>query len=314
MTVLLAKFAKQLFNHDKQTSGKSVDSGRFQSGWNMTFVNDAESKAISQIEEKLRHARDTASEDLDIIEIDLPPIKTEEREEVLEAIHTVFQAERIDNKLYIKRDSYGKGKVHTKLLISITTQLPSWGVCSKAIAVVNGNEFRPDVGGWSQEPTFAERFQPIVNRTPPPSLWIEVAFDRSNDCDNALSKIAYVQRYCPNTDNGIRNPSLGVPYLGHWGIGVTFNAALWYKMQWNEPMVLECGAEFVLIVIPYRSPIPANPNPGTTSVVATASASRSLGVPYLGHWGIGVAFNAVLWYEMQWNEHIVLECGSKHMF
>ncbi|CAG8596543.1 5003_t:CDS:2 [Paraglomus occultum] len=235
------------------------------------FVKDAESKAISQIEEKLRHARDAASEELEIIEIDLPTIKTKKREKVLEAIHAVFQAERIDNKLFIKCDGCGKGQVHLVLASSIWTQLPNWLVCSDGIAVVNGNEFRPDVGGWSPRPTFAERFQPIINRTPPPLLWIEVAFDRSNDRDNALSKIAYVQRYCPNT-------------------------------------------EFVLIVISYRSPIPANPNPDATSVVATASASRSLIVPYLSHWDIGVAFGAALWYKMQWNEHIVLDCGANLYF
>ncbi|CAG8482498.1 1998_t:CDS:2 [Paraglomus occultum] len=236
-----------------------------------SFVKDAESKAISQIEKKLRHARDTASEDLDIIEIDLPPIKTKKREKVLEAIHTVFQAERIDNKLFIKRDGYGKILVHKRLVNSINTQLPSWEVLSDAIAVVNRNEFRPDVGGWNQKPTFAERFQPIINRTPPPLLWIEVAFDRGNDRDNALNKIEYLQRYCPNT-------------------------------------------EFVLIVIPYRSPFPENPNPDATSVVATASARSSLEVPYLGHWGIGVAFDAALWYTMQWNKHIVLECGPNLYF
>ncbi|CAG8647948.1 4287_t:CDS:2, partial [Paraglomus occultum] len=139
----------QLFNDDKRTSRKNMIKKLFLK----SVIQDAESKAISQIEEKLEHAIDMASEDLDIIEIELPPIKTEEREEVLEAIHN--------------RDGYMKGKVHKRLMNSIDTQLPSWEVLIDVIAVVN--------------------------------------MDRATASARS---------------------SLEVPYLGHWGIGVAFDAAL----------------------------------------------------------------------------------------
>ncbi|CAJ0831447.1 2427_t:CDS:2, partial [Entrophospora sp. SA101] len=65
--------------------------------------DNAESKVISQIEnevnEELREMRD-----VDIIELELPEIKAKgkKRDKIFEAIHDIFNAEIVDNKLFIK--------------------------------------------------------------------------------------------------------------------------------------------------------------------------------------------------------------------
>ena len=43
-------------------------------------------------------------------------------------------------------------------------------------SVVNGNEFRPDVGGWDRYPRREQQFNPVINASPPPILWIEVIY------------------------------------------------------------------------------------------------------------------------------------------
>ncbi|CAJ0857626.1 14024_t:CDS:2 [Entrophospora sp. SA101] len=93
-----------------------------------------------------------SKDDLDVIGIDLSPIKTKKREKVLETIHNIYQAERIDNILFIKFDGFVKGETHMALLYSLDQQL-TWDFLIDTISVVNGNEFRPDIGGWRQRPT-----------------------------------------------------------------------------------------------------------------------------------------------------------------
>ncbi|CAG8643831.1 5032_t:CDS:2 [Funneliformis caledonium] len=78
-------------------------------------------KAIDQIEKDLKIAKEESHKDgsdLDVLEIDLPSIKT-------------------------------KKQVHSSLMISIKQQLPNWWIQIDNKLVVNGNEFRPDVGGWN---------------------------------------------------------------------------------------------------------------------------------------------------------------------
>nr|CAG8562907.1 9270_t:CDS:2 [Entrophospora candida] len=89
--------------------------------------------------------KDVSRDDLDVIEIDLSPIKTKKREKVLETIHNIYQAERIDNILFIKFDGFVKGETHMALLYSLDQQL-TWDILIDTISVVNGNEFRPDIG------------------------------------------------------------------------------------------------------------------------------------------------------------------------
>ncbi|RIB19640.1 hypothetical protein C2G38_1252484 [Gigaspora rosea] len=162
-----------------------------------------------------------------------------------------------------------KEEIHFVLNVSLRQQLPGWWVQIDVVSVVNRNEFRPDVGGWNTRPTRQQRIAPIINSSPPPLLWIEVTFNKTNDRDNALNKISYLQPYCPNTEFVLisipfgsspfqTNPNPGVnsvvatapsadrpssaPYLGHWAVGAGFNAVQWHKMQWNGHIILGCGA------------------------------------------------------------------------
>ncbi|CAG8798236.1 24506_t:CDS:2 [Dentiscutata erythropus] len=162
------------------------------------FMKSEETKAINQIEEELKLAKEKISEDgldLDIVEIDLPPIKAKRREKVLEAIHNIFQAERVDDKLFIKVSIFVlqlynfyflifvlftqfnagiKEEIHFALNVSLRQQLPGWWVQSDVVLVVNHNEFRSDIGGWNTRPTHHQRITPIINSSPPPLLWIEI--------------------------------------------------------------------------------------------------------------------------------------------
>ncbi|CAH1770935.1 6981_t:CDS:2, partial [Entrophospora sp. SA101] len=209
--------------------------------------------------------------------------KGKKRDKIFEAIHDIFNVEIIDNKLFIKvglpfcfiiilhafSNSFVtiqfnggiKTETHRKLANSLNHQLPTWWTEIDVICVVNGNQYRPDVGGWNPKPTINQRLTPIINPCPPPLLWIEVAYDKHGDRDNGINKITCIQPHCPNTEFMIivlptiglplpANPNPGVasmvgtpktarpshaPYLGHWLVG---NTVRWYKMKWNRHLVL----------------------------------------------------------------------------
>ncbi|CAG8857074.1 42087_t:CDS:2, partial [Gigaspora margarita] len=74
--------------------------------------------AINQIEEELKLTREKISKDdldSDILEIDLLSIKAKKREKVLEAIHNIFKAKRIDNKLFNRFNGVMKEEIHLAL-------------------------------------------------------------------------------------------------------------------------------------------------------------------------------------------------------
>ncbi|RHZ70772.1 hypothetical protein Glove_267g83 [Diversispora epigaea] len=228
--------------------------------------NNAESKVISQIENKV-NAELREMHDVDIIELELPEIKAKDkkRDEIFEAIHDIFNVEIVDNKLFIKFNSGIKSEIHCKLTNSLDQQLPTWWNQINTICVVNGNQYRPDVGSWNLKPTINQRLAPIINPCPPPLLWIEVTYDRYRDRDDAINKITRIQPHCPNTEFIIivlptiglplpanSNPGVAsmvatlktdllshAPYLGHWPVG---NTVRLYKMEWNRHLVLGCGA------------------------------------------------------------------------
>ncbi|CAJ0763279.1 12621_t:CDS:2, partial [Entrophospora sp. SA101] len=158
--------------------------------------DNAESKVISQIENEV-NAELCEVHDVDIIELELPEIKAKgkKRDKIFEAIHDIFNVEIIDNKLFIKvglpfcfiiilhafSNSFVtiqfnggiKTETHRKLANSLNHQLPTWWTEIDVICVVNGNQYRPDVGGWNPKPTINQRLTPIINPCPPPLLWIE---------------------------------------------------------------------------------------------------------------------------------------------
>ncbi|RHZ85656.1 hypothetical protein Glove_63g46 [Diversispora epigaea] len=79
-----------------------------------TTKDKTKSKVIKQIENEIKITMGEVRRDVDILEIDIPPIKASKREKVLEAIHNIFQAERIDDKLFIKFDGGIKGEKHIR--------------------------------------------------------------------------------------------------------------------------------------------------------------------------------------------------------
>ena len=41
--------------------------------------------------------------------------------------------------------------------------------------ILGGHDFQPDIGVWFIKPTQAQRTHPIINKCPPPDVWIEVS-------------------------------------------------------------------------------------------------------------------------------------------
>ncbi|CAG8664499.1 53_t:CDS:2, partial [Scutellospora calospora] len=224
---------------------------------------------ITQIENKV-NAELCKVHDMDIIELELPRIKAEskKRNKIFETIHNIFNAEIVDNKLFIKFNGGIKSEVHKKVVYSLDQQLPTWWNQIDSICVVNSNQYRPDVGGWNPKPALNQRVFPIINPCLLPLLWIEVTYDNSGDCDNAINKFTRVQPHCPTTEFVIiivpatvtplsanSNPGISsvvatpkttrpshAPYLGHLSAGNIITAIQWYKIKWNRHLVLGCGA------------------------------------------------------------------------
>ncbi|EXX79638.1 hypothetical protein RirG_003640 [Rhizophagus irregularis DAOM 197198w] len=130
----------------------------------------------------------------DVVEINLPDElgMNEADAHVLEAIHSIYIADRIGNKLLFKYDGVVK-----KLFIAE----------SNITCCVGRTELQPDVGIWIIPPTQAQCINPIVNRCPPPDVWIEVFFDRDPDRSNAINRINHCKRF----RNGIEYVGIAIP-------------------------------------------------------------------------------------------------------
>ncbi|CAG8464164.1 20844_t:CDS:2, partial [Racocetra persica] len=250
-----------------RSSSKVQNLGHFLKRLVNLIQDNTESKVITQIENEI-NAELCKVHDVDIIELELPRIKAE-GDKIFETIHDIFNAEIVDNKLFIKFNGLVKSEIHKKVMNSLDQQLPpTWLTAIDAICVVNGSQYRPDIGGWNPKPALNQRIKPIINQCPPPLLWIEVTYDNSEDRDNAINKFTRIQPHCPTTEFVIiivpatettfpanLNPGVGsvaatpktacpshAPYLGHLSAGNIITAIQWYKMKWNRHLVLECGA------------------------------------------------------------------------
>jgi len=207
--------------------------------------------------------------DVDIIKVKLHDSLTK-NSKFLEEVQDIVHAERIDDTLFIKLDGGEKSEIHEVLHDSLRPQLGGWWVKEMNTCVVNGNGYLPDVGAWPNRPTKPQRKNPIVFACPPPGLWIEVCVNRMGDRDKALHSIATCIPHCPNTEFIIiailtthslhpPNPNLGAvivdanpvinnppaiaPYIGYWGRGVAYGGVNWYRLQWNQQLTLQCGAQ-----------------------------------------------------------------------
>ncbi|CAG8728849.1 9340_t:CDS:2, partial [Cetraspora pellucida] len=147
--------------------------------------------SLKSIIQNLMKSEETKDDlDLDIVEIDLPPLKPNNGRKFLK-LFTTF------SKL--------KG-----LMINCSLKL----VRNDVASVVKYNEFKPDVGGWNARPTRQQRIAPIINSSPPPLLWIEVSFNKTNDRDYSLNVTA-------DSDVELLNGVItqGPLYAGYYRIG-----------------------------------------------------------------------------------------------
>ncbi|CAG8655811.1 3162_t:CDS:2, partial [Diversispora eburnea] len=205
----------------------------------------------------------------DVVKVNLSTYKLDNIN-IREAIHERYDAEIIGKDLFIKYDGRHKVKIHFNLAHSAMTQNPSWDVNIDMNCVMGGNNFRPDVGIWFQTPTFAQSSRPIANSCPPPNVWIEVFYNRDPDRSHALSKIDLIQQHLTN-----------IEYIG--------------------------------IAIPYAvNPIHQNQNPWIVTTPATPTPEMPARTPYIIH--LRDVNSILVYYRMDWNEHLVLRCGWRIEF
>ncbi|PKC03291.1 hypothetical protein RhiirA5_503520 [Rhizophagus irregularis] len=150
----------------------------------------------------------------DVVEINLPDElgMNEADAHVLEAIHSIYIADRIGNKLLFKYDGGSKKTIYRRLANSAEAFNPAWFVESNITCCVGRTELQPDVGIWIIPPTQAQCINPIVNRCPPPDVWIEVFFDRDPDRSNAINRINHCKRF----RNGIEYVGIAIPETTRW--------------------------------------------------------------------------------------------------
>ncbi|CAB4439168.1 unnamed protein product [Rhizophagus irregularis] len=200
----------------------------------------------------------------DVVEINLPDElgMNEADAHVLEAIHSIYIADRIGNKLLFKYDGGSKRTIHRRLANSAEAFNPAWFVESNITCCVGRTELQPDVGIWIIPPTQAQCINPIVNRCPPPDVWIEVFFDRDLDRSNVINSINHCKRFrngieyvgiaIPETTRQNSNPAQAStavvrqnnrpnqpPYGIHWDING--NPPVYFTYTWNNHLVLTCG-------------------------------------------------------------------------
>jgi hypothetical protein len=208
-----------------------------------------------------------------IVKINIPDLEKVDKH-IHEAIHSNYNAQIINNDIFIKCDGKNKEDVQAKLLVSAMAHNLAWSVSLNTICVAGGNSYQPDIGIWFQMPTYAQRNSPIINRCPPPNVYIEVFYNQDPDRRNALERITNVQRThhavefigialpkstypfhqnpfpwavtVPATQQLNQRPNQA-PYIIHWDANQT---PIYYIMDWNEHLPLRCGwtLEFNLVL------------------------------------------------------------------
>ncbi|CAG8438978.1 4366_t:CDS:2 [Diversispora eburnea] len=197
----------------------------------------------------------------DVVKVSLSAYKLDDVN-IREAIHERYDAEIIGKDLFIKYDGKHKERIHRRLANSAEIHNPNWDVDVNVICVVGGNNFRPDVGIWFRQVTFAQSSRPIANSCPPPNVWIEVFYNRDLDRSHALSKIDLIQQHnieyigiaIPVAVNPFpQNPNPWIvttpttptpemparaPYIIHLR---DLNIPVYYRMNWNEHLDLRCN-------------------------------------------------------------------------
>ncbi|CAG8656050.1 8368_t:CDS:2 [Paraglomus brasilianum] len=141
----------------------------------------------------------------DIIELELPQIKANGKkgDKIFETIHDIFNAEIVDNKLFIKFDGG----------LKLEVAYDDSGDRDNAI-----NKFA--------------RVQPHCLTTEFTIIVIPDTAFPENSNPGAISTVATLETACPSS----------APYIGYLPAGNIITAIQWYKMEWNRHLVLGCGA------------------------------------------------------------------------
>ncbi|RIA99501.1 hypothetical protein C1645_746962 [Glomus cerebriforme] len=223
-------------------------------------------KIINEIKKRIQESNEEANgQDVDVIEIALPPINSKHYLSILEDIHNTFDhVERIGENMFIKLDGGEKIEVHEELKNELKNQLPNtWWVQNGVTCVANNNGYLPDVGAWRRRPTRNQRRFPIIYSCPPPLIWIEVVYNRKKDREHAMNNIQRAKPHCAGTE-----------FL-------------------------------IIALVPGKNSHPPNPNPNATSVsVGVSLRVRPQRGPYIGYWSSRSSYNAVRWYKISWNKYL----------
>ncbi|RGB38584.1 hypothetical protein C1646_755550 [Rhizophagus diaphanus] len=204
-----------------------------------TQANDMSNKLIADINKKIAEEKKLNGPEQKVVKISLPQIDPKIRFDVLDSIYNFFQADRIGEDLYIKFDSGEKEDIYDELRNSLKEQLPEWWSQEKVACVVHSNEYYPDV-----------------------------AYNISNDREQALEKIRSSKCYCCKTEFIIivlphgkepyhQNPSPGsdseevgiplnshpslAPYIGYWPSNEAFDRVSWHDIVWNQHLSIGYG-------------------------------------------------------------------------
>ncbi|PKY44146.1 hypothetical protein RhiirA4_399569 [Rhizophagus irregularis] len=200
-----------------------------------------------------------------IIKITLPELD-ESNVYVQQAIFDKYDAEMIEKDLFIKIDGGHKTEIQAHLTFSGKVHNRTWYVAPGTSCMMMGNKYTPDVGIWLIRPTHAQLHKPFVNACPPPDVYIEVFYNRDPDRGFALEKLAVIQQN-----------NLGIEFIG-------------------------------IALLDGQAPFPQNPNPGVASVPSTPVNPpnvRPPRAPYFVYWN----GTNLVYYKIDWNEHLVLLCG-----
>jgi len=208
-----------------------------------------------------------------LVKITLPELN-ECNEYVQQAIFDKYHAEMIGEDLFIKIDGGNKTEIQGNLMISGKTHNQNWFVTQGTDCIMMGNKYKPDVGIWFNRPNYNQRHKPFVNTCPPPDVYIEVFYNRDPDRGFALEKLAVIQQnllgieyigialpdsqgpFHQNLNPGVASvPSTPLnppnvrptraPYFVYWnGTNLAY-----YKIDWNEHLVLLCGWTMELNIV-----------------------------------------------------------------
>ncbi|CAG8659883.1 7831_t:CDS:10 [Rhizophagus irregularis] len=226
----------------------------------------------------IEEAKEEANgQDVDVIEIALPPINSKHYLRILEL------------------DGGKKVDVHEELKNDLKDQLPD-----------NCGEYLTDVGAWRKKPT-NKRTYPILYSYPPPSIWIE-------DREHAMSNIQLAKERASETAEGdekYKQVTLVEIYEYN-----TVNASCSTRLSPNPFAIEESDEECIkegkkrtigkqVALAPGTTPHPDNTNPKATSVPVGAPLNvRPHRGPYIGYWPSRVNYNAVRWYKISWNQYL----------